>query len=65
MDLEVKHEQETQWIQESHTREKEEIWSEIETSVLDNKEAETLKVVKNYTLVINTDLQTTQLDYLD
>ena len=63
--LEVKHEQETQRLRELHAREKEEIQSEIETSIFDNKEAETLKVVKNYALVINTDLQMAQLDYLD
>lgn len=63
--LEVKHEQETQWLRELHAQEKEEIWSEIETTVLDNKEAETLKVVKDYALVINTDLRTVQLDYIE
>ena len=65
MTLKVRHEKETQRIQESHAWEKEEIQSEIETSVLDSKEAETLKVVKNYAQVINTDLRTARLDYLD
>ena len=65
MDLKEKHEQETQQLRESHAQEKEAIQSEIETSVLDNKETETLKVVKNYAEVINTNLQIAQLDYLD
>ena len=65
MALEVKHMKETQQLWELHAREKEEIQREIETSVLENKEAETLKVVKYYALVINTDLQMTQLIYLD
>lgn len=65
MALEVKHKKETQLLRELHAREKEEIRSEIETSVSDNKEAETLKVVENYVLVINTYLWIAELDYLD
>ena len=56
MDLEVKHEQETKQLQELHAQEKEEIQNEIETTILKNKEVETLKVVKDRALVINTDL---------
>lgn len=63
--LEEKHEKETQQLQESHAWEKEAIRSEIETSVLDNKDTKMLKVVKKYAQVINTDLQTAQLNYLD
>lgn len=63
--LEVKHEQETQWLRELHAREKEEIQSEMETTILDNKEDDTLKVVKDYTLVINIALLMVQLDFLE
>lgn len=64
-DLEVKHKQETQRLRELHIWEKEEIRSEIETTILDNKEVETLKVVKDYAMVINTDLRAVQLDSLE
>ena len=43
----------------------EELQGKIEMSVLDKREVETLKVVKDQALVANSHLQTSQLDYLD
>ena len=47
-----------------HAQEKEELQSKIKTSVLDSREAETLKVVKDQALITNSNLQTSQLDFL-
>ena len=56
--LDVKHEQETRWLQEVHAKEKEELQNKIETAILDIRETETLKVVKDQALITNSNLRT-------
>ena len=52
-------------MQEMHAQEKEELQNRIETTILDRREAETLKVVKDQALITNSNLWTSQLDFLE
>ena len=52
-------------MQEMHAQEKEELQNRIETTILDRREAETLKVVKDQALITNSNLRTNQLDFLE
>lgn len=56
--LEVKNEQETRRLQEMHAQEKGELQNGIEIAILDKREAETLKVVKDQALITNSNLWT-------
>ena len=56
--LGLKHEQETQQLQEMHAQEKGELQNKIETAILDRREAETLKVVKDQALITKSNVQT-------
>ena len=62
--LELRYEQEKQHLIEMHAHELEELHGKIESTVLDKREAETLKVVKYQALITNSHLRDSQLDYL-
>lgn len=48
-----------------HAQEKDAFQNKIETSILDSREAKTLKVVKDQALITNSNLRTSQLDFLE